>query len=1325
MRIRFFLFLSTFIFIFPAKNLAQAQIQVDFSKQRGFYSNSFDLVINASGYDISVKYTLDGSEPTASNGITPININSFTITDINRSTVVRVLVYNAEEKVSKTHTYIFANDVFTQNNNSVINELLYPVEWGYGGNKVGIITCRRQAADYDMTINNCTTSLPNYQQKLIDGLMEIPTMAISLDKSQIFGADSGIYVFPVEESDNCYTIPNNVHSWERKASVEIFNDIQGSDTLNTQVNAGLSISGASTRYFDFYKHSFKLKFRSEYGAGKFKYPLFGDDASDKFESLQLRLVGQSSPHDFSADRRLEPQFHKDSWTKYLQKQLCGYGTSATSKFFHLFINGIYWGMYDVTERPDEDFMEDYYGGVAEDYDVIKVKEVKNGTDSVYNYMYDLGYSIYDSVQIGNFSPKAVVNLSKANSFYNEMNNLLDIDNFIDYSLLNILLVNTDWIENNWWAARNAQNNGKFNFFEWDAEIILNYAGNNRKIYTTGNEGITAKYHPISLNQRLLGVPAYKTKFGDNIQCHCIEDDGVLNPQNLANSYSLFEEKIRNASLLEFLRWGDARKLESNFVETCYDAVEQTAQKYKNDYFPILLKNMLYFYGNQSTFAIFPANYTWSSSAPVEIFNFKAVKFPKLGGEVPNGYQLVLTNPNTKYDSNAQLVPQGDIYYTTDGSDPRNLDGSISSTATKYTNPILIDEYKMIKARIFAASFTYRYNGAKSIDSLWTAMCPREFFPAAYYDDLVINEIHYNPADIGLVSGSNLEFIEIKNISDKELNISNTKFTRGIHYQFPMGAKLQANNYIVLASDSVAAKNYYGITFDGQYNGKLANNGEHIQFSRPDDVEIDALRYNDEPPWSTRPDGGGTSLSLQLSESDKKNNELAKNWASSAEGNTPKAENVFCLPLDLDLTIYQPSCYNGSDGFVSLAVDGGTPPYSIQWSDNSTTNYLQNLASGNYEVEVIDDNNCLETKRITVNNPNPIYSNLQVTHASSANSADGSATINPSNLPNGYSVLWSDGGTANTNTNILPGNNYWVKIIDNRSDACSITESFSVEVAAACTMPFNISATPTSAHSAIVNWSNNSDNTNYTISYSALGDSVWQTVNTTLPSLLLNNLEACTTYEYKVSSSCNFVNSNTSLLKSFITAGCADLCNGGDVNGKTVNITSYSSFILWDIIPNATYKLNYRKNGLSFWNEYETPLNFAILFGLDNCANYDWFVEIICPDGTITANNVNNFTTADCIKIASNTDENNQELANNLEFVLYPNPAQDFINISSKNSEPIEDSDIFIYDFSGKLVKIVGRFNKEITVNIEDLQTGLYVVQIVNNSQNLQYRFKKK
>lgn len=1314
----YFFFFSILILLFFSKT-AFAQISVDFSSKRGYYKQSFDLTINTSGYNVSVRYTLDGSEPNASYGIVPLNSNTFTIANINSTTVVRVYAYNIEESTSITHTYIFTEDVFKQNNDSVINSLSYPSQWGYGKKDISPNnnTCIRQAADYDMNLD-CFTNVSDHLQELEAGLKEIPAMAISLDKSQIFGSDSGIYIFPLEKSDVCFTVPQDVHSWERKASIEIFNDIN--DTLGFNVNAGLKISGGSTRGLHFYKHSFKLKFRSEYGAGKLKYPLFGDDATDRFESLQLRMVGHCSPHDWSDSRRWETQFHKDGWAKYIQRELSGKGTSANSRFFHLFINGLYWGIYDVTERPDQDYMASYYGGEPEDYNVIKINELKNGTDSVYKYMHDLGHSIYDTITDRNAS-QIIVNENRAVNFYAEINELLDIEKFIDYNLMNYYLVNTDWDDNNWWAASSPKQNLKFQFFVWDAEWILFQARvSNPSLQTAGNSGSDFKYHPIDLNHRLLDVPEYKIKFGDHIQCHCVEPDGILRPQNLIESYKSFEQKIHKASMLEFARWGDARKIYPPYTPVCHDIVDEVLNKYETDIFPNLLTYMLLIYGNPTQeFKLYPnfikKVYENRRLSYKEIYNFKAVEFSQLGGEVRNGYELILTNPNN------QPTTIGDIYYTTDGSDPRNIDGKPSATAIKYTGPIIIDEFKRIKARVYAETFNYTEieNKVETINDYWTAMCPRDFFPEGYYDNLVINEIHYHPADLGDVSGSNLEFLEIKN-TGSTINISNIEFSEGIHYQFPMGTIIPSNGFILLAADSTAAKNYYGVTVDGQYKGKLANNGELISLKRTDGAEIDIVRYDDNEPWDDRPDGGGPSLGLYLDKTEE--NHLATSWASSADGCSPKAENVFCAPMTFNITSANPTCYNGDDGFINIGVSGGAPPMSVLWSNDITTNLISNLVSGTYEVTITDAEKCFETKSITITNPELINSNLEITHTTNAANSNGVATINPENVPYGYTVEWSNGITGDVNSNLSLGN-YSVKIVDFANPNCFIINNFVIEEQSSCSMPTNLSAMPTSERTAVVTWSGNQDNTSYELSYRIYGESNWNNITTNSTGLLLNNLEACTAYEYKVSATCNTVNSNSTTIKNLYTSGCNNGCNANEVNGNVVNVTNTSAFILWDIIPNATYRLNYRKSGANSWKEYETHLNLSILFGLDNCTNYEWYIDVVCPNGTIHTNaaNINTFETSNCLRktnqLTLKSDKNN--------FTLYPNPAHDFIVVSSNDTEQLSASQILVYDYAGRLVKNGGSFINGITLNIEDLKSGMYVAQIANKSQNLQYKFRKK
>jgi len=188
--------LLVFSFLLINSNLF-AKIGVSFSHERGFYAENFDLSVQTTSDNIKIRFTLDGSEPTESHGLSHEGSSTMVIPNLNRSTVVRVYAYNSKESFSATQTYLFINDVLTQNNDKVINELLYPSVWGYGSSYFGEFVCRRQNAKYGLLNNNCITNEPDYEQKLYEGLMQIPSIAISLDKNQLFGADSGLYVYPV------------------------------------------------------------------------------------------------------------------------------------------------------------------------------------------------------------------------------------------------------------------------------------------------------------------------------------------------------------------------------------------------------------------------------------------------------------------------------------------------------------------------------------------------------------------------------------------------------------------------------------------------------------------------------------------------------------------------------------------------------------------------------------------------------------------------------------------------------------------------------------------------------------------------------------------------------------------------------------------------------------------------------------------------------------------------------------------------------------------------------------------------------------------------
>ena len=155
--------------------------------------------------------------------------------------------------------------------------------------------------------------------------------------------------------------------------------------------------------------------------------------------------------------------------------------------------------------------------------------------------------------------------------------------------------------------------------------------------------------------------------------------------------------------------------------------------------------------------------------------------------------------------------------------------------------------------------------------------------------IVINEIHYNPAD---TQGSDdlYEFLELVNADDHTIDLSGFAFGAGITYTFPDGASIAAGEIIVVAK---AAGSYSaalpGIQVFQWTSGSLDNGGEQLALLDADGNDIDRLTYDDVAPWPTAPDdNSGPSLSLLATNLD---NTLAASWAPSTAANgTPGAVN---------------------------------------------------------------------------------------------------------------------------------------------------------------------------------------------------------------------------------------------------------------------------------------------------------------------------------------------------------------------------------------------------------------------------------------------------
>lgn len=147
--------------------------------------------------------------------------------------------------------------------------------------------------------------------------------------------------------------------------------------------------------------------------------------------------------------------------------------------------------------------------------------------------------------------------------------------------------------------------------------------------------------------------------------------------------------------------------------------------------------------------------------------------------------------------------------------------------------------------------------------------------------VVINEIFYHaPDDL-----DNLQFIELFNTGDKAVDLNGWKFSKGVKYQFPPSAKIEANGYLVICKNQKEFKKHYGFDAAGQFEGSLSHNKDHIELVNAAGKKMDSVKYGSRAPWPVAADGYGSSLERICPTAPQTGPE---NWAPSPlSGGAPK------------------------------------------------------------------------------------------------------------------------------------------------------------------------------------------------------------------------------------------------------------------------------------------------------------------------------------------------------------------------------------------------------------------------------------------------------
>jgi hypothetical protein len=808
-------------------------VGVIFSQASGFYSSPFSLTITSPDPTANVIYTLDGSNPQTS--VTSITGTATAVVNIDPAStvgsrgktpavVVRASIVKSgnSPSIPKARSFIFTN---------VVKDQKYP------GGQWPNYNVNNQILYYKM--DSIVVNDSRYKDKIDDALLAIPTISIVTDMANLFDPATGIYV-------NAY---GHGQDWEKECSAELINP-DGSAGFN--IEAGLRIRGGWSRHENYPKHAFRLFFRSEYGKAKLEYPLFGDEGSDKYDAIDLRCEeNYSYANGDGRNTCVRDVFSRDTQRDMVQPY-------TRSRYYHLYIDGMYWGLYQTQERAEASYAADYLGGKKDDYDVMKVStenwtytvEATDGNSTSWQNIYNMcttGFA--DNANYFKLLGKDANGKSDGSEI------LVNIDNLIDYMLVIFYTGNFDSPTSSFGGNKGCNNYNAiddrtnkvdgFTFYVHDAEhamfsdqaspgIGLN---EDRVNIGTRTDNMTMEvanfnvFHPQWLHFKLSANAEYRKRFADRA-FKALSGQGALTPTVVRTRLDKRVSEIETAIIAESARWGGISPW-GGIPYTKDDNWAPEIAKIRNNFFPYRTNIVIAQLEQAGLYTdIIPPNVKkGSTTIQTEKYVFST------------GFNVNLTNPNTT----------GDIYYTLDGTDPRLVGDAVSGNAVKLVagTALPINSTTILNTRVYQ-------------DGSWSALNHINFMlQTEDYTNLKTTELMYHPLDYiagtDTTSDDDYEFIEFKNIGESAINLSGLKLDSAVTYDFPDNTVLGPKNFYVVASKPSRFYDRYGLVASGNFHGHFSNAGEYVLLSDPSGDPIIGFTYDDNSPWPDKADGEGYSM----------------------------------------------------------------------------------------------------------------------------------------------------------------------------------------------------------------------------------------------------------------------------------------------------------------------------------------------------------------------------------------------------------------------------------------------------------------------------------
>jgi hypothetical protein len=792
----------------------------NFTVEHGYYDDPFDLQITTQQSNATIYYTLDGRSPLKADGTISSTAIQYTgPIHVGTTTTLRAVTTAPGYLPSDVdaESYLLTNDIVHQTDAG--NVAGFPTQWVNASNAV-VSYPQTGQAKYGMTQSVVT----KYQTEIANDLKSLPAISIVMNPDDLFGAGStgtngikGIY-------SNSLASDNGTGIWERPTSAEmIFPD----GTTGFQINAGVQMQGGGSRDpSNTPKHSLRLVFKSQYGPSQLNYKVFDDSNSTSFDSLILKAQYNNTWEHWDPAQRNRSQYVHDQWASDVEAVMGD--PSKRGRYVQLFLNGVYWGMYSLTEHPNSSWAAENLGGDKDDYDVYDNEAALiDGNSTAWNTMFSMAGA-------GLATPSA----------YSAFQQYLDIPSFIDFMILNQYGGNQDWDAHNWYAVRHSRNAGVatnqfggYRFIAFDSERIL-------ESETANVTSLNNSQRPSALLQALKQNVEFRQQFADRVH-QLLFNNGPLTPAAAQALYLKETAKVFPGLAAEEARWGTYRKDYRGDASVYYSRdVQWTNEKNRLTVF-----DSTYAGSNTGYFSVRGTELIkqYRLASNLLYGSFDAPELSQFGGNITAGTKVTIAN--------LAAIPAGDVvYYTTNGVDPRVAAGAISPSAVLYpgnSTGITVNASQRLLVRAYNPT-----------TKEWSAITNAAFYTTAA-PKLRVTEIMYNPAPPPVGSAflkDDYEFLELQNTGTTAINPSGIVISNGIDFTFPAGsASIPAGGRVVLVRNPAAFASRYGssIPIAGTYTGELSDSSDTLTLATGLGQAVQSFTYKDG--WFDQTDGDGFSL----------------------------------------------------------------------------------------------------------------------------------------------------------------------------------------------------------------------------------------------------------------------------------------------------------------------------------------------------------------------------------------------------------------------------------------------------------------------------------